>query len=87
MESVWWPGTMDSLISSRWLALCGCRGMPTVAYRRRTPEAEPLYQALSGHLETFLAGTAGRGSAARGPGAPVGVELSLRDPLPPGLGW
>ncbi|MFA6109920.1 MAG: transposase, partial [Candidatus Latescibacterota bacterium] len=24
-------------------------------YRRRTPEREPLYQALAGHLETFLA--------------------------------
>lgn len=30
--------------------------MPTVAYRRRTPETEPLYQVLSGHLETFLEG-------------------------------
>ena len=29
--------------------------MPTVAYRRRTPETEPLYRAMSGHLETFLA--------------------------------
>ena len=29
--------------------------MPSIAYRRRKPEAEPLYQAMSGHLETFLA--------------------------------
>ena len=28
--------------------------MTTVAYRRRTPEDEPLYRAMSGHLETFL---------------------------------
>ena len=26
----------------------------TPAYRRREPEKEPLYQILSGHLETFL---------------------------------
>ncbi len=30
--------------------------MPAVAYRRRTPETEPLYEVLSGHLETFLEG-------------------------------
>ena len=30
--------------------------MPAVAYRRRTPETEPLYQAMVGHLETFLEG-------------------------------
>ena len=30
--------------------------MPAVAYRRRTPEAEPLYQVMAGHLETFLEG-------------------------------
>ena len=29
--------------------------MPAAAYRRRTPETEPLYEVLSGHLETFLA--------------------------------
>jgi len=27
----------------------------TATYRRRTPEADPLYQVLAGHLETFLA--------------------------------
>ena len=30
--------------------------MPAVAYRRRTPETEPLYQAMAGHLETFVEG-------------------------------
>ena len=30
--------------------------MPAVAYRRRTPETEPLYKAMAGHLETFLEG-------------------------------
>jgi hypothetical protein len=30
--------------------------MPTVVYCRRTPETEPLYQVMFGHLETFLEG-------------------------------
>ncbi len=30
--------------------------MPAVAYCRRTPETEPLCQAMAGHLETFLEG-------------------------------
>ena len=30
------------------------RASATAEYRRRTPEREPLYQALAGHLETFL---------------------------------
>ncbi|MEW6755715.1 MAG: transposase zinc-binding domain-containing protein [Candidatus Latescibacterota bacterium] len=29
--------------------------IPTSAYRRRTPEAEPLYRVLAEPLETFLA--------------------------------
>ncbi len=46
-----------------WLkksAKIGDRGECNVAYRRREPEKEPLYQVLAGHLETFLqqAGTA-----------------------------
>ena len=28
---------------------------PTSAYRRRTPETEPLYRGLAAHWETFLA--------------------------------
>lgn len=31
------------------------RAPATAEYLRRTPEREPLYQALAGHLETFLA--------------------------------
>ena len=27
---------------------------PWPGYRRRTPEADPLYQVVAGHLETFL---------------------------------
>jgi len=54
--------------------------MPTVAYRRRTPEAEPLYQVLSGHLETFLAGP--RASDRQ---LPLHVEQELRAYLECGI--
>ncbi len=52
-------------------------GAATATYRRRTPEAEPLYQVLAGHLETFLA--LQRGADQPLPGY---VEQELRAYLP-----